>query len=67
ESVETYKAEMDRIGADYTYIAYPGAVHAFTSKGADSLGIKFKLPLEYNESADKQSWEEMKKLFASAL
>ncbi|MEM6359920.1 MAG: dienelactone hydrolase family protein [Bacteroidota bacterium] len=67
ESVETYKAKMDSVGADYAYIAYSGAVHAFTSKGADSLGSKFELPLAYNKSADEQSWEEMKKLFASVL
>lgn len=63
ESVEAYKQGMDDVGANYTYIDYPGAVHAFTAKGADSLGQKFELPLKYNEAADKASWEEMKKLF----
>ncbi len=62
ESVVAYKAAMDEIGADYTYIAYEGAQHAFTSKGADSLGQKFSLPLAYQEKADKASWEELKLL-----
>lgn len=67
ESVDTYKSKMDSVGASYEYIAYEGAVHAFTSKGADSLGNKFDMPLAYNEKADKESWEEMKKLFASTF
>ncbi|MEM7106924.1 MAG: dienelactone hydrolase family protein [Bacteroidota bacterium] len=67
ESVQTYKAKMDSVGADYQYIAYEGAKHAFTNKGADSLGTKFELPLAYNEKADLQSWYEMQVLFAKAF
>ena len=62
ESIVAYKAAMDKIGANYTYIAYEGAQHAFTSKEADSLGKKFSLPLAYQEKADKASWEELKSL-----
>lgn len=62
ESVMAYKRAMDSIHAEYTYIAYPGAKHSFTSKAADSLGRKFNLPLAYQEKADKESWEELKKL-----
>jgi len=67
ESVVAYKQGMDEVGAEYTYIDYPGAVHAFTSKGADALGEKFGLPLKYNEAADKASWDEMKKLLNSVF
>lgn len=67
ESVEAFKAAMDASGAQYKYEAYEGAVHAFTSKGADSLGAKFELPLKYNEAADKASWEEMKMMFSSVF
>lgn len=67
ESVESFKAGMDEVGADYTYIDYPGAVHAFTSKGADALGEKFELPLKYNAEADSASWQEMQKLFNSVF
>lgn len=66
-SVEAYKAAMDSIQADYQYIAYEGAVHSFTSPGADSLGKQFDLPLAYNAEADRQSWEEMKSLFSSVF
>lgn len=62
ESVAAFTKAMDSIEADYKYIAYEDAVHAFTSKDADSLGKKFNLPLAYQEKADKQSWEELKEL-----
>ncbi|MEQ8245308.1 dienelactone hydrolase family protein [Fulvivirga sp.] len=67
ESVTAFKAAMDEAGAQYKYVDYQGAVHAFTSKGADSLGVKFELPLKYNEAADKASWDEMKMMFASVF
>jgi dienelactone hydrolase len=63
ESVESFKAAMDAAGADYQYIAYDSAVHAFTNPGADELGEKFGLPLKYQKAADEASWAEMKKLF----
>ncbi len=63
QSVKAYKAAMDSVNADYKYIAYDSAKHAFTSQAADSMGAKFGLPLAYNEEADKKSWEEMKNLF----
>ncbi len=62
ESVVAFKSAMDSIGATYEYIAYEGAQHAFTSKDADSLGIKFKLPLAYQEKADRESWKKLQEL-----
>ncbi|NER11296.1 Dienelactone hydrolase [Muriicola jejuensis] len=62
ESVEAFKRAMDESGAEYEYIAYEGAQHAFTSKDADSLGQKFNLPLAYQEKADKESWKELQEL-----
>lgn len=62
ESIATYKKQMDSINANYKYVAYPGAVHAFTSKEATALGEKFNLPLAYNKEADEKSWEELKTL-----
>ena len=67
ESIEAFKASMDAVEADYEYIAYPGAVHSFTSKEADANGEKFNLPLAYNAEADSASWEEMKELFAGVF
>jgi dienelactone hydrolase len=67
EAVSNFKAAMDSAGADYQYISYEGAVHAFTNPGADELGEKFQIPLAYNKEADEASWEEMKVLFDSVF
>ena len=67
ESVTNFKAAMDAAGADYQYITYEGAVHAFTNPGADELGQKFNLPLAYQKEADEASWAEMQKLLDSVF
>ena len=67
ESVLAYKEAMDAVGADYKYIAYPGAVHGFTSKGADALGEKFSMPLKYQKEADEASWTELQNLLKSVF
>lgn len=67
ESVTTFKKAMDSINANYTYIAYPGVVHSFTSKEADENGKKFDLPLAYNAEADEKSWESLQKLLNTAF
>jgi dienelactone hydrolase len=67
ESVVQFKAALDSVGADYTYIAYDSAVHAFTSPEADDLGEKFDLPLAYNEKADNASWAELQALLNSVF
>jgi len=61
--VEGFRKEMDAAKARYKVVTYPGAKHAFTSKGADELGQKFKLPLAYNAIADNESWAEMQAFF----
>jgi dienelactone hydrolase len=63
KDVETFKKEMKDAGADLKYIAYPGALHAFSNPDATALGKKFNMPIAYNEKADKGSWSEMKKFF----
>lgn len=62
ESIQAFKAEMDKAGADYRFINYPGAKHSFTNPDADRLGRDFSLPLAYNPAADQASWKELKKL-----
>ena len=63
EQIEAFKIEMDSAKVNYEFINYEGAVHSFTSPYADSLGKKFNMPLAYNEKADKESWQEMQKVF----
>lgn len=63
EQVSNLTGAYENQNADYQYISYDGAVHAYTNPGADTLGQKFDLPLAYNAEADSLSWEEMKSFF----
>lgn len=60
DEVAAFKKEMEDAKVKYTFIAYPGAVHAFTRPDAGSDNSK---GAAYNEAADKKSWAEMKKFF----
>ena len=67
EQVEAFKQEMKAAGADFQFVSYPGAMHAFTNPEADVLGKKFNMPIAYNAKADKESWNEMKKFFSTVF
>jgi dienelactone hydrolase len=58
--VDTFKHQLDSIGADNTFKIYANATHAFTNPDATKLGKEFNLPIEYNAAADKDSWNDMK-------
>lgn len=53
KEVEGFMKEMNDAKADYQFIAYSGAVHAFTQKEAGSDPSK---GAAYNEAADRRSW-----------
>ncbi len=59
--VEAFKAEMDAAEVSYSFVAYPGAVHAFTQKMAGDDPSK---GAAYQEKADLKSWEAMEAFFA---
>ena len=63
KDIETFKKEMKDAGVDLKYVAYKGALHAFSNPDATALGKKFNMPIAYNEKADKGSWKEMQKFF----
>ena len=63
ESIADFKHSMDSIGADYKFISYPNSTHAFTNPASTETGKKFNMPIEYNEVADKASWNDMKEFF----
>lgn len=67
EQIENFTSALKTAEADYQYISYEGAVHAFTNPGATELGQKFNLPLAYNAEADSASWEEMKNFFSNTF
>ena len=62
--VEAFHAEMKAAGVKNEFIAYPGAVHAFTQKAAGNDNSK---GVAYKASADAKSWEAMKEFFAKVL
>lgn len=59
--VEAFHREMKAANVDYEFVAYPGAVHAFTQKMAGDDPSK---GAAYNAKADAESWEAMKQFFA---
>ena len=63
EQIDTFNKEMRGAGVDYEFINYPDAKHAFTNPVATEMGKKFKLPLEYNATADEKSWAKMQVFF----
>lgn len=60
EEVAGFKAEMTAAHVNFKSIDYPGALHAFTNPAATEKGLKFNIPVAYNEAADQKSWEELK-------
>ncbi len=59
--VATFKQEMDDAGVTYKFIAYPGAVHAFTNPEA---GNDLSKPTAYNPQAAEAAYGEMRAFFA---
>lgn len=64
DMVAAFKKQMDSIGADYTFIGYDSATHAFTNPASTANGLKFKMPIAYNAKADTASWDAMKSFFS---
>lgn len=57
---KNFHDDMQALGVKYEFIAYPGAKHGFTNPEATEKGRKYGLPLAYDESVDRQSWQAMK-------
>ncbi len=58
--VAGFKKEMDDAKVKYEFVAYPGAVHAFTQEMAGNDNSK---GAAYNKEADEKSWAAMQKFF----
>ncbi len=67
ETIKSFKAGLDSAKAEYRFVDYPDALHAFTNPAATEIGKKFTMPIAYNEKADKQSWADMKMFFKKVL
>jgi dienelactone hydrolase len=64
-SLNSFRQQLDSAGVPNIVKVYPGATHAFSNPNATSAGEKFKIPIAYNEAADKGSWNEMKTFFST--
>lgn len=67
EAIAHFHKEMKSAGMDYEFVSYPNAKHGFTNPGATARGKKNKIPLAYNEKADKQSWKKMQEFLKKNL
>ena len=67
EAVVSFKAEMEKIGADCLFVPLPTALHGFSNTIATAKGNEYGLPLRYDKRADLASWNHMQLLFESAL
>lgn len=64
KDVAAFHHEMRKAGADYTFIAYGGAVHAFTQREAGNDPSK---GAAYQAAADRRSWGHMTAFLQEAL
>jgi dienelactone hydrolase len=60
KDVQAFQDEMRKANVDWEFVAYGGAVHAFTQKGAGNDPSK---GAAYNKEADERSFEEMKRFW----
>ena len=71
EEVIAFQQSLKAANIPYEFISYPDATHAFTNPDATATGKQFDMPIEYNEAADKKSWNDMavflKKVFAVSV
>lgn len=67
ETIKNFKAGLDSAKAEFRFVNYPDALHAFTNPAATEKGKKFNMPIAYNEKADKQSWADMQMFFKKVL
>mgnify|MGYP003639228449 FL=1 len=67
EEVAGFNKEMKLAGVDYRSIDYKGALHAFTNPESDAVGKKWKIPVAYDERADKDSWAKSLAFLAETL
>ena len=63
KDIDSFKHQLDSIGADYSFKIYPDATHAFTNPASTENARKFNMPIAYNPEADRDSWNDMKAFF----
>lgn len=64
EELANFHAQMKAAKLTYQFLAYSGAVHAFTNPDAGKFGVP---GVAYDKLADQRSWEHMKLAFGEAF
>jgi len=64
EEVAAFENEMTKAGADWQFVSFGGAVHAFTQKMAGDDPSK---GAAYDKRADERSWEYMRQFFSEVF
>ena len=67
DAIENLKKELDTAEVDYTIDVYDDAKHGFTNPNADERGAKNNVDLGYNETAAKQSWDNLLEFMTANL
>lgn len=67
EQIAAFLQEMEDADADMEFVAYPGAVHSFTNPAATEIGEAFDMPLAYDATADRESWNKLAALLAETF
>jgi dienelactone hydrolase len=60
-AIKAFRGALDKGGAEYEFIAYPGVRHSFTVPDAGRHNIA---GMKYDKEADEDSWKRMLALFA---
>ncbi|MEJ2232217.1 MAG: dienelactone hydrolase family protein, partial [Nitrospirales bacterium] len=60
DHIAKFTKALDGAGLDWQMVIYGGAQHGFTNPSANQYGMK---GLQYQEQADRRSWEHMKLFF----
>jgi dienelactone hydrolase len=64
QEVQAFQDEMRSAGVDWQFVAYSGAVHAFTNPRLSSAPGR---GAAYSPLADARSWEHMKQFLAEVF
>jgi dienelactone hydrolase len=64
ETVQKFRAALDKGQADYVMIYYAGARHSFTVPTANEHGIE---GIRYDKKADERSWRHMREFFEACF
>lgn len=60
DHIAKFKTALDQAGLDWQMAIYGGAQHSFTNPFANRYGVK---GVQYNENADRRSWNHMQLFF----